>query len=158
MFRYAFCLLPIKQQQQFSYFFKSFSFEFRQIKRCYFHAGIRVAHEIDIVVDSPPIKDVDGKTAIIPTADGGYVEVDVEEAMTQKQDYFDINADVRFELYTRRNPEIPYVINMSDPESIRHSPFNSKHPTRIAVHGWRSVGEMFELLVDGKFQLPNYSC
>lgn len=115
------------------------------------HAGICFGHGLDIVIDVPPSKDVKGKTAIIPTADGGYAEVDVELAMTQQTPYFDIDNDVYFELYTRSNPEVPFHINMSDPDSLGQSPFNRKHPTRIAVHGWRSVGEMRELLVDGEF-------
>lgn len=98
----------------------------------------------------PPLKDANGETAIIPTADGGYRKVNVKEAMAQPQPYFDIEHDVYYELYTRKNPDMPYNLNMSDPESIRRSPFNPKHPTRIAVHGWRSVGEMRELFVEGK--------
>lgn len=78
--------------------------------------------------------------------------MNVDEAMASGNSlpYFDLQTDVYFELYTRTNPDKPYLINMSDIDSLRNSPFNRNHPTRIAVHGWRAVGEMFELLIDGK--------
>lgn len=116
------------------------------------HQGISFGYEMDILIDMPPPKDVKGKTAIIPTADGGYVEVDVEWAMGLRRPYFAIEHDVFYELYTRRNPEVPYLLNMSDPNSMRSSPFNGAHRTRIAVHGWRSFGEMRELLSDGEYR------
>lgn len=128
-----------------------FSF-FLDLDKIYLHLGICFGHGFDIVIDSPPLRDVNGeKTAMIPTADGGFIEVNVAEAMAAGEEYFVMDSDVYFELYTRRNSDAPYVINMSDPESIRHAPFNADHPTRIAVHGWGSSGEMFKLMVEGKY-------
>lgn len=71
-------------------------------------------------------------------------------AMTSPQPLFEVSTGVLFELYTRTNPTVPHLINVTDLSSLSRSPFNAAHPTRIAVHGWRSDGEIYRQLCDGR--------
>ncbi|XP_018351572.1 PREDICTED: pancreatic lipase-related protein 2 [Trachymyrmex septentrionalis] len=47
-----------------------------------------------------------------------------------------LNRDVQFLLYTRRNPTYPNVLDFNDVTTLRKSNFNDKHPTIIYIHGY----------------------
>ncbi|XP_011696116.1 PREDICTED: pancreatic triacylglycerol lipase [Wasmannia auropunctata] len=47
-----------------------------------------------------------------------------------------LNRDVQFLLYTRRNPTYPNVLDFNDATTLRKSNFNVKHPTIIYIHGY----------------------
>ncbi|KAL7305252.1 hypothetical protein TKK_0002390 [Trichogramma kaykai] len=53
-----------------------------------------------------------------------------------------LDRDVTYNLYTRRNPTIPQIIQPGNMYSLRRSYFNASHPTVIYVHGYseRSPG------------------
>lgn len=108
------------------------------------------ASNVEIRIPHPPEKDTSKDKVLVPNEDGDYDEVDVDEAMNGYLPFFDLDADVYFELYTmNQSMDAPYYINVTNPYSIRSSPFNPNNPTRIAIHGWRSSGEMFKLLKEG---------
>ncbi|KYM79087.1 Pancreatic lipase-related protein 2 [Atta colombica] len=47
-----------------------------------------------------------------------------------------LNRDVQFLLYTRRNPTYPNVLDFNDVTTLRKSNFNDEHPTIIYIHGY----------------------
>lgn len=53
---------------------------------------------------------------------------------------FDANEDIYFELYTQENPENYQVIR--NVRSIKNTAFVAERPTRIFIHGYRSVREI----------------
>lgn len=54
--------------------------------------------------------------------------------------FFTADVDVRFELFTPKNPSEPSLLVLDDSTSVKKSNFNRKYPTRILVHGWNSEG------------------
>lgn len=53
---------------------------------------------------------------------------------------FNANEDIYFELYTQENPDNYQVIR--NVRSIKNTAFVAERPTRIFVHGYRSVREI----------------
>lgn len=49
---------------------------------------------------------------------------------------FDVETDVRFELYTSQNPKQPQMLTLGNYTTVKKSHFNWRHPTRILIHGW----------------------
>ncbi|XP_025991246.2 hepatic triacylglycerol lipase [Solenopsis invicta] len=47
-----------------------------------------------------------------------------------------LNRDVQFLLYTRRNPIYPNVLDINDATALQKSYFNTKHPTIVYIHGY----------------------
>lgn len=49
---------------------------------------------------------------------------------------FDAARDVRFELYTPKNPVQPQLLTLGNYTTVKQSNFNWLHSTRILIHGW----------------------
>ncbi|XP_032670705.1 pancreatic lipase-related protein 2 isoform X2 [Odontomachus brunneus] len=47
-----------------------------------------------------------------------------------------LNRDVQFQLYTRKNPTYPALLNPGDITTLWSSNFNVKHPTVVYIHGY----------------------
>ncbi|XP_041437324.1 phospholipase A1 member A isoform X2 [Xenopus laevis] len=52
----------------------------------------------------------------------------------------DNELQVQFLLFTFQNQNCGHFINLSKPESIKDSPFNSSRATKILIHGFRALG------------------
>ncbi|XP_060827402.1 pancreatic lipase-related protein 2 [Bombus pascuorum] len=48
----------------------------------------------------------------------------------------DVDRDIEYLLFTRRNPTCGTTLNISDPYSLRKSNFNDRYPTVIFIHGY----------------------
>ncbi|XP_043510132.1 pancreatic lipase-related protein 2 [Frieseomelitta varia] len=48
----------------------------------------------------------------------------------------DVDRDIEYLLFTRRNPTCGTTLNISDPYSLRKSYFNDRYPTVIFIHGY----------------------
>ncbi|CAL7933293.1 unnamed protein product [Xylocopa violacea] len=48
----------------------------------------------------------------------------------------DVDRDIEFVLFTRKNPTCGTMLNISDPYSLRRSNFDVTHPTVIFIHGY----------------------
>lgn len=105
--------------------------------------------EVEIPIKYPPGRNGNAWAGLLQNHEDEFYEMDIESEKEETEPYFDVKTDVFFELYTRSNPVEPYLLNIFDVDSLIDSPFNSSHPTRINVHGWRSDGEMKEALLDG---------
>ncbi|XP_012218278.1 pancreatic lipase-related protein 2 [Linepithema humile] len=46
------------------------------------------------------------------------------------------NRDIEFQLYTRRNPTYPTLLDLNDVTTLWRSNFNVKHPTVVFIHGY----------------------
>lgn len=84
---------------------------------------------------------------------GGDDELYVDNAMEESVPLFDVEKEMDFILFTRKNVENSFYINITDPDLMSTSHFNPKHPTRIAVHGWKPSGTMYNMMKEG-----NYFC
>lgn len=114
------------------------------------YSGAHVVSEIEIPIKYPPGRNGNAWAGLVQNYEDGFYATDIGSARTETEPYFDVKTGVFFELYTRSNPVEPYILNIFDVNSLNNSPFNSSHPTRINVHGWRSDGEMKEALLDGE--------
>lgn len=52
------------------------------------------------------------------------------------QPFYNAEAEVKFELFTRSNPTTPQTFKFSNIDEIVNSNFNRDHPTRFTIHGW----------------------
>lgn len=68
---------------------------------------------------------------------------------------FEVENDVKIELYTLKNPTEPQLLVINDTNSIKESNFNPGVPTRIFIHGFMSKGELKDYLTDGKLNVEN---
>lgn len=50
--------------------------------------------------------------------------------------YFDVEQDVRFELFTPSNPTQAQLLTLNNYTTVKQSNFNWWYPTRILIHGW----------------------
>ncbi|XP_011291126.3 phospholipase A1 VesT1.02 [Musca domestica] len=78
----------------------------------------------------------------VPQTDGSFEWVDLEEAESYLNQAEQLEGrlssnPVTFYLYTKSNPDKGHEIKATT-KSIKASPFNAKHPTRITIHGWTS--------------------
>lgn len=111
------------------------------------------ASEIVIELPDPPAEDTFRETVMLRKEYGGEDEVYVDNAMEESVPLFDVEKEMDFILFTRKNVENPFYINITDPDLMSTSHFNPKHPTRIAVHGWKPSGTMYNMMKEG-----NYFC
>lgn len=49
---------------------------------------------------------------------------------------FDVERDVRFELFTPKNPNTPQLLTLGNYTTVKQSNFNWFYNSRILVHGW----------------------
>lgn len=64
--------------------------------------------------------------------------------------FFNVRRDVRFDLYTLKNPNEPQHLVIYDINSIIDSNFNCDVPTRILIHGFQSEGGLRNVFTEGK--------
>ena len=88
----------------------------------------------------------DRKMVKIPDGFGGMKVVDLE-AETEIDPKFDIQNDVRFLVFTRRNPTVGQEVRFNDMGSVTNSNFLANQKTVFIIHGWQRS--------DGKFNDSN---
>lgn len=86
--------------------------------------------------------DLKEERVFVPNQFGYPIPVNVSEVLASSQPYFDVNNDVRFDLYTMKNKDEPQILVLNDIDSIKSSNFNRTLPTRIYVHGWQEHGSV----------------
>lgn len=100
---------------------------------------------------SPKLTNLKEGWALVPSRLGFPIPVNVAKLLANPQPLFDVNSDVKFDLYTLKNREEPQVLVLGDVESIKSSNFNKSLPTRIYVHGWQEHGStMKNMFNDGE--------
>lgn len=70
----------------------------------------------------------------VPDKDGIWYWQDLDDMGVQPA--FDAQKDVKFYLFTRRNPEEGQELKIQDITSIADSHFDKNKPTRLICHGW----------------------
>ena len=78
----------------------------------------------------------DRKMVKIPDGFGGMKVADLE-AETEINPKFDIPNDVRFLVFTRRNPTIGQVVRFNDMSTVVNSNFMANRTTIFIAHGWQ---------------------
>lgn len=101
----------------------------------------------------PPADENEGEWAVIPDENDQFYRIKVEDAMKQPVPFFNVNNDVKFDLYTLLNPKVPQIINLHNVSSIKQSNFNPNLPTRIVIHGWYTKGALARIFTDGELEL-----
>lgn len=66
------------------------------------------------------------------------------------QPLFEVENEVRIDLFTMKNPTEPQFLIKNNLTSIKESNFNPKKATRIYIHGWQSRGELKAALTNGQ--------
>lgn len=72
---------------------------------------------------------LDQEFAMVPDSDGNWKLVNINED-PEPESFFNPVSDVRFLLFTRRNPDVPQILSLDEAVSIESSNFNAAHPTR----------------------------
>jgi pimeloyl-ACP methyl ester carboxylesterase len=80
----------------------------------------------DIADDWNLVPDADGKLQLLHRSQ---LHIPLAER------FYNAERDIRFLLFTRRNPTTPQVFQFGS--SLAGSHFNANHPTRFTIHGWR---------------------
>lgn len=92
------------------------------------------------VPNAPPSEDDFDYTIVYDKKDG-YKKVALGDIQGDEVvPFFDVGQDVRFELFTTKNPTVPQILELNNYTTVKQSNFNWWRPTRILVHGWMSEG------------------
>lgn len=67
--------------------------------------------------------------------------VNVQAALDEPQPFFNVEQDVRLELYTLKNQNDPQILQPND-GALDQSNFNPQRNIRIVTHGWNSDNEL----------------
>lgn len=82
------------------------------------------------VPNAPPSQDESDYTIVRDNRDGfkkiALSDVQEDEVVP----FFDIEQDVRFELFTRKNPKEPQILTLNNYTTVKQSNFNWWYPTR----------------------------
>lgn len=70
---------------------------------------------------------------------------------------FDVENDVVFRLYTREVSDSFNRLNASNSESISASAFDSKRPTKIFIHGYKSKEKVIIRYKNAFLNIGNYN-
>lgn len=88
------------------------------------------------VPNSPPSQDESDYT-LVYDKQNGYKKIALSDIQADEVvPFFDVTQDVRFELYTPKNPTVPQILTLNNYTTVKQSNFNWWHQTRILVHGW----------------------
>lgn len=93
------------------------------------------------------------------SADGEYhelTEIDLEDTMNSEGHEFSAHIAVRFELYTRKNPDELQILSFSN-DSLLDSNYDPNTPTHMFVHGWNAGGAYASEFADAFFKKGNFS-
>lgn len=97
-----------------------------------------IVFALEIVIPNPPPANVESDWALVPDQNGHMYMVNVHEARNRPMPHFSPNTGILFELYTRSNPTERQLLRVNDIDALAASNFNANHPTRFAIHGFRS--------------------
>lgn len=89
------------------------------------------------VLNPPPMHDETNSTKLAEIL-GFNPETDIDSLENAPLPFFSVDEDVRFELYTMKNPKEAQVLELNNYTTVKKSHFNWLRPTRIIVHGWMS--------------------
>lgn len=95
---------------------------------------------------------------MIPDAEGRLHLIDLNAYDVPVEPLFVAENDVRFLLFTRRNPTTAQIITLNL-ASIQNSFFNAAHPTRLTIHGWNGdiSSRVNTLVAEAYFQRGEYN-
>lgn len=71
--------------------------------------------------------------------------------------YFPIRSAVRFELYTRDNPNEPQLLSHCNESSLTNTSYDPNRPTRMFIHGWNSKGALTPFFTDAYFKKGSHN-
>lgn len=101
----------------------------------------------------PPPQTLDSSNVSYVHDELGYLhKVDVETVINESLPFFSFHQDVRFELFTPKNPKEPQNLKFRNETSVELSNFDKSKPTRIFVHGWSSEGLLTPRFADAYFE------
>lgn len=92
---------------------------------------------MNIQVPIPPPKQHATDFTLIYDEKEGFKKVPLDEVQFDEVvSHFDVEKDVRFELFTDKNPSQPQLLMVDNYTTIYQSNFNWRYQTRILIHGW----------------------
>lgn len=96
----------------------------------------------------PTAVENEGEWCLIPDVDGNLYKVNTMQAMMEPLPYFSPRFGVKFELFTKSNPDQAQRLDPENLEALKTSNFNPNRPTRFVTHGWRAGGYLIELFTN----------
>lgn len=123
-------------------FFKAPNLKFANLKDFSFKININI----------PPPKIDNFNVSYVIDSLGNLQKIDIEKALKEPLTFFNEREDIRFELFTPKNPKESQIISHLNATSISKSNFNKKYPTRILIHGWYSLGLLTPRFADAYFE------
>ena len=79
----------------------------------------------------------DSDFTIVYDKEDGYRTIPLSEIQADEIiPAFDAARDVRYELFTPKNPNQPQLLTLGNCTTVQQSHFNWLYPTRILIHGW----------------------
>lgn len=102
------------------------------------------------VLNPPPLHDESNSTKLQEILGFNPAETDFESELNA-QPFFAIDKDVRFELYTDKNPNEGQILELNNYATIKRSNFNWLRPTRFIIHGWLSDETFISDFADAYF-------
>lgn len=90
------------------------------------------------VFNPPPLNDESNSTKLQEILGLNPSEIDYESVLNAPEFFFNVDQDVRFELYTMKNPFEGQFLELNNDAMVKNSNFNRRRPTRFIIHGWLS--------------------
>lgn len=82
------------------------------------------------VPNAPPSEDESDFTLVYDKRDG-FKKIPLSDIQEDEVvPFFDIEQDVRFELFTRKNPKVPQILTLNNYTTVKQSNFNWWYQTR----------------------------
>lgn len=92
---------------------------------------------LSVSVPNAPLSRDESDYTIVYDKQNGYKKIALSDVQADEVvPFFDIAQDVRFELFTPKNPTVPQILTLNNYTTVKQSNFNWWHQTRILVHGW----------------------
>lgn len=92
---------------------------------------------MEVLVPIPPPTEDESDFTIVYDKESGFRKVPLSEIQGEEVvPAFDVEKDVRFELFTPKNPNEPQLLTLDNHTTVEGSNYNRLYPTRILIHGW----------------------
>lgn len=88
------------------------------------------------------------ENALIPAENVDFTKEDINAAVDGN---IMIETAVRFELFTRENPDAPQSLSPSN-DSLLDTNYDPNRPTRMLIHGWNSKGKLTPRFTEAYFK------
>lgn len=92
---------------------------------------------LSIPVPNLPHLEDQSEYTIVYDKENGYKRIALTDIQNDEiVPYFNVEQDIRFELFTPKNPAEAQLLKLDNYTTVKSSNFIWWYPTRILIHGW----------------------